>query len=166
LFGRVHAFVKLNRLDQAQEELALLRDHLRRRNLDASSAMVGFHLLQAGLLQALGNYEPALAACDSAMEYGTELVRTEVYHQMAQLYLAMGNREAAFDALDEALRYNPNNPHVLLTLARVYNAAGDQQMTREIGNRVLELWKDADRDFQPLAELKQLLSLRAPGHQP
>lgn len=162
-FGRVYALVKLNRLQDAEVGLSALHEHLRRRNLTATNAMVGFHLIQARLLLAHGRYEQALAACDSAMEYGSELARAEVFHQIARLYLSMGNYEGAFDALDEALRYNPNNPHILLTLAKVYNATGDQQMTRAIGHRVLELWRDADTDFQPLAELKEILKLQAPA---
>lgn len=157
-FGRVFALLKLNRIDQAGRELTTLRDELLRRNLGTSGAMLGYHLLRARLLQGQRLFEQALQACDSALQFGTELSRTEVYHLMAQIYLDAGNHDAALDALDAALRYNSNNPFVLLTLAKVYGAAHDTLMTREIGNRLLDIWKEADRDFEPLRELKQTLA--------
>jgi hypothetical protein len=39
----------------------------------------------------------------------------------------------------------------------VYHATGDTSLTKGIGERLLDLWKNADSDFQPLIELKKLL---------
>jgi len=45
-----------------------------------------------------------------------------------------------------------------MVLAGVYNEQGDRRMVSEVGQRLTELWKDADRDFLPLIELRRLLS--------
>jgi len=47
-----------------------------------------------------------------------------------------------------------------MTLVKTYKADGDRQMTNEIGGRLYELWKNADKDFQPLIELKALVGRR------
>ncbi len=51
----------------------------------------------------------------------------------------------------------------LLTLARVYHATGDTDMSSEIGARLLRFWKDADPDYEPLHELKALLRTGMPA---
>jgi tetratricopeptide (TPR) repeat protein len=162
-FGRTYALLKMKRLKEAETMLEGIRKEILRRNLGESTIMLQFHLLQAGLLEDQEKFDEALVACDSALQYGTELTRAEVYHRMAAIHLKSGEYDKALDALDDALRYNPNNPEALLTLARVYKAQGDKRMTMEIGGRLLELWKQADPDFQLLQELKQVLGESPPA---
>jgi tetratricopeptide (TPR) repeat protein len=154
---RVLALAKLKKFDDAEETIQILRAELLRRNLGESSAMLGFHLLSAMYLRETGLFDKALTSCDSAFEFGSELSRAEVYHEQAEIHLKQSDYDGALDALEGALRYNANSPEALLTLTKVYRATGDKQMTNEIGNRLLDLWKNADSDFQPLIELKQLL---------
>ncbi len=162
-FGRAFALLRMKRLKEAETMLEGIRNEILRRNLGESAVMLQFHLLQGRLLEEQERLDEALAVCDSALQYGTELTRAEVYHRMAAIHLKHGDYDRALDALDDALRYNPNNPEALLTLARVYKAQGDRRMTREIGGRLLELWKQADPDFQSLQELKQVLGEPTPA---
>ena len=157
-FVRVHALVKLKRFDEAGKMIGLIRHELLRRNLTASQVMLEFQLLRAKFLEEREKLEEASAACDSAMEYGSELTRMDVYHELAEIQLKQGNYDGAFDDLEDALRYNQNSPEALLALTKAYKASGDKQMMNEIGGRLLDLWKNADQDFQPLIELKKLLS--------
>jgi tetratricopeptide (TPR) repeat protein len=157
-FARVMALIKLKKFDAAGATIEEIRNEIVRRNLAESQAMLEFHLLRAKLDEERGLFEEARASCDSAMEYGSELTRTDVYQELAEIHFKMRNFDEALNALEEALRYNPNNPSALLILAKVYKATGDRQMTSEIGNRLLNLWKNADSDFQPLTELKGLMT--------
>jgi hypothetical protein len=50
----------------------------------------------------------------------------------------------------------------LFTLTKVYAAMGDRAMAKEIGRRLLSLWKGADPDFRQAIELRKLLSSRGP----
>ena len=156
-FVRVYALVKLKKFDEALEMMESIREELVRRDLTESQAMLEFYLLQARLFEEQAMLDNAIAACDTAMEYGSELNRTDVFHELAEIHLKQGDSDGALNALEESLRYNPNSPRALLTLTKVYKAAGDKQMTNEIGRRLLDLWKDADNDFQPLIELRKLL---------
>lgn len=158
--GRVLALLKLNRRADAERTMARIESELLKRNLASSPAMMQWYLLRSSALQQWGRLDDALAACDSALQFGSELTRAEVYHQRAKIQLAKKAYDHALNAVDEALRFNPNNPEVLLTLAHVYEASGDTVMAREIGKRLLELWKDADPDFLPLKEVRSIVRLR------
>lgn len=155
---KVRAFARLGKFDEAEQYIDFIRNEITRRNLGESMAMLEFYGLRAHLYRYQGRVEEAVAACDSAMEYGSELTRADIYHELAEIHLAEKDYESALDALEEALRYNPNAPSSLLTLTKVYKALGDKQMVQEIGGRLYDLWKNADPDFQPLLELKKLVS--------
>ncbi|MBI5473454.1 MAG: tetratricopeptide repeat protein [Ignavibacteriae bacterium] len=161
-FGRTLALIKLKEFADADRMLSGVHEELSRRNLTGSSAMLDFHWLRAKFYEEQEKLDEALVACDSAMEYGSTLSRTEVYNEYATLHLKQRDFENAFAALEEALRLNSNYPHALLTLTKVYAASGDKQMAIEIGSRLLELWKNADRDFRYLKELQQILGRRGP----
>jgi tetratricopeptide (TPR) repeat protein len=156
-FVQTMACIKLKKFSDAKEMLETIRSEIARRNLSESQFMLEFLVLRARFFNAQGQFEEALAACDSAMEYGSELTRASVYQEIAEIKLQQGDTDGSLDALEEALRYNPNYPQALLTLTKVYKATGDRQMTNEIGNRLLTLWKNADSDFQPLVELNTLI---------
>jgi tetratricopeptide (TPR) repeat protein len=119
---------------------------------------MSYNLLRAGLLEARGQYAEALIACDSAVQYATPLTMADVFRMMALVHLSAREYEEALDAAEEALRVSPNNPILLMTVLKIYNARGDSRMTREIGGRLMEFWKDADPDFRLLREVRQILA--------
>jgi len=131
-------------------------EELRRKNLTDSPTMQGYHLMRARILTEEGRYPEAEQSCKSALEYCTPLMRGDVYEQMARTYLAAREFEAALDAVEGALGVNPNDPDALLVLAKVYDEMGDRHMVSEVGERLRELWINADSDFLPLIELQSL----------
>jgi tetratricopeptide (TPR) repeat protein len=159
-YGLLNAFRKLKDLKRADEVLAGIWTELGRRNLLQSQYMLGFYLAKSLLLLDKGDMEGARAACDSALEFSTTLSRSPVFRQIAEMDLRQQHYEDAFDACEEALRVNPNSPEPLFTLVKTYHAQGDMRMTKEIGGRLLDFWKDADPDFLSLRELQRLLRVR------
>ena len=162
-FGLVTALGRLREFEEGAEALVHIRHLLERKNLIGSGVMVDFYATQANLLTEEGALDRATVSCDSALQYSTPLTLRWVYRTLAEIYLRKKNYEAALSACEEALKNNPRGPLVLLTLTRVYAAMGDRGMTKEIGNQLFELWKDADPDFAHLAELRQLLRQPAAG---
>lgn len=159
-FISVRALIKLKRFEDATGMVDAIHGELVRRNLTESKAMQEFHLLRARLLREQGLLDEAFVECDSAFEYSNELSRADVHHEIAEIFLKQGEYDRALGALEGALRHNPNDPSALMTLVKTYKADGDRQMTNEIGGRLYELWKNADKDFQPLIELKALVGRR------
>lgn len=157
-FGMVLALSKLRKFAQADSALKTIRPELERRQLTESGAMLDYHALRARLYEEQDNIPEAFAACDSALRYGTAISRAEIFALIARLYLRSGDYDGSLDALDEALRYNPASPRALLTLTKVYHAMGDRRMTNEIGQRLVELWKNADDDYLDYIELKKTLA--------
>lgn len=160
-YGVVNALISLKRYGQAEERMARIRKELARRELTGSTAMLGLYLAQAKLMMESGNAVAAHAACDSALEFTTPLTRAAVMRMQAEVFLRERRFDEAFEACEGALHPNPNSPQALLTLTRIYHAKGDRRMTREVGGRLLEMWKNADADFQDLIEVQRLTGTRA-----
>jgi tetratricopeptide (TPR) repeat protein len=157
-FGMVYALGKLRRFGEAMQTVEGITREFERRHLSGSVAMLGFHLMRARLLTEEDSLAEARAACRQALDFSTALTRGVVYQQFARIHLKEKALEPALDDCEEALRINPNAPETLLTLTEIYRDKGDLRMTREIGGRLLELWKHADADFVELSILKHLLS--------
>jgi len=161
-FQLAFALAKTGRFTAAHEVIRHLRSELEMRNLQESSGMAQFHLLRARVLTLEGEYEGALAACDSALGLSAYIDRPEIYRNLAEIRQRMGDTEGALDACSEALSSNPRQPFALLTLTRIYHKRNDTAMTAEVGNRLLQLWSGADADFSPLQELRRLLGQKPP----
>jgi tetratricopeptide (TPR) repeat protein len=159
-YGIVSALSKLGEFTMANEVVDRIGVELERRNLNTSTAMLGFYLMHAQVLTEEGKLDEARDMCDNALAFSTPLTRTAVFRQLAEIELKEKAYDAAFMACDEALRLNPNHPDVLFILTELYKATNDTRMTREIGGRLLTLWQNADPDFQKLIELKALLGRR------
>ncbi len=157
-FGMVLALSKLGKFVQADSALKTIPPELERRNLTESGAMLEYHALRARLYEEQDLVAEAFSACDSALMYGAAISRAEIFNIIARLYLKSRDYDSALDALEEALRYNPTSPRALLTLTKVYQAMGDTTMTNEIGQRLVDLWKNADEDFVDYVELKNILA--------
>jgi tetratricopeptide (TPR) repeat protein len=159
--GLVRTLGKLGDFGGAGGVLRGISRVLAERHLTNSTAMLSYHLTDAGLLTDEGDYVRALAACDSAAGYSLPLTRAAVEGQRAQTHFAAGALEDALDDCGRALEINPNSPGVLLTLVRIYHRRGDARMTGEIGVRLQSLWANADPDFDDRNELVRLLGKSA-----
>lgn len=156
-FTLTFALAKEQRFAEAWDFAQQALDELREKNLADSPTMQGYYLMRARLLTEEGKFTEAEQACKSALEFCTPLMRGAVYGQLARTYLASREYEAALDAVEGALGVNPNDPDALLVLAKVYSEQGDRRMMLEVGERLTELWEDADADFLALIELRRLL---------
>lgn len=161
-YVRVRTLCKLKKFDEADRSMERIREELERRHLSNTQVMREFYLMKSMRLTEENRLEEAQAACDSAVDYSSPITRGAVYRQLAEILLKQKAFDSAFDACEEALRVNPNEPEALLTLTRIYAAKGDKPMTREIGGRLLALWQNADPDYKNLADVRQLLGVRAP----
>ena len=154
-----YALAKLHRFAEADSLIRRSREELGQKHLTESPAMQAYHLMRARVLAEEQHYKDAEEACRSALEFSSPLMRGAVYAQLARIHLAARDFESALDAVEGALGVNPNTPDALLTLVKIYHEQGDTRMVREVGGRLLELWKDADPDFVRLIELRALLGL-------
>ncbi len=161
-YGLVFALGKMKRFGEAWETIDSLNAELVRRNMRESHLVQGYYLLRARLLTEEEKLDEAEAECRNALEASTPFTRGAVYVNLARIAVARHEWEGGLDAVDGALAVNPNSPEALMMLVRIYNGRGDLAMTREIGDRLLTLWRDADADFRALKELRALLHLSQP----
>ncbi len=157
------SLVSQSKLQEARTALEALRTEFDRRRISVGPERSYFFLASSMISSREGNEEKALEACDSAMQYARTSDRGEIYRMIATIRLRSKEYEAALDACEEALRVAPNSPGSLLTVLKVYHAKGDRTMTKEIGDRLLGFWKDADPDFQPLQEVRTAMRRSRPS---
>jgi tetratricopeptide (TPR) repeat protein len=157
-YGLAYALGKLGKFGEAHAVIDSLRADLVRKGLTDSQWMPGFHLMRSRVLLEEKRPEEARMACEEALVNATPIARASIFRQLAEISLKTGDYERGFLECEESLSVNPNSPSTLLTLTRLYHAKGDSTMTREIGGRLLTMWKNADPDFLLLAELREILN--------
>jgi len=155
--GLVTALGKLKRFSEGWEAIDSVRAEIERRKMAESQVMQAYHVMRARLLTEEGKLDEAEEECREAVEFSTPFTRGVIYVQGARIARVQKEWEPALDAIENALRVNPNSTEALLTLALIYHDKGDNQMAREIGRRLLNLWSEADADYRPLAELRAAL---------
>jgi tetratricopeptide (TPR) repeat protein len=160
--GLAYTFAKSGKFSHSHSVIDQIETELQRRNLMGTQVSLNFHLMKAYLAMEEGNLDQAQEECELALDGSSPQARPAVYRVLAETHLRRRAFDDALDACSEALSINPNWPNALLTLTRIYRARGDSLMTREIGNRLLAFWKDADPDFQDRLELKRLLAGSSP----
>ncbi len=155
------ALSRLGRFTEAHEVIDSTSAEIQRRGLAGTQYMEVYHLIRARVFTEAGDLDSAKAACDEALELANPLSRGRVYLHLARAQAAARNWDGAMDAIEQALAVNPEAPEVLLTLTTVYTGMGDKAMAKEIGQRLLHIWRDADPDYRPLLELRRTLRTAA-----
>lgn len=86
-----------------------------------------------------------------------------VNHRLAEMYLKANEPDSAVAELTLTLKDNPNYPFTLISLAKAYRALGQTAAQREVLERLVSVYKDADDDFilyeRARADLKKLESI-------
>jgi tetratricopeptide (TPR) repeat protein len=77
--------------------------------------------------------------------------------EAARIEYEMKNYDVAIELLTEALRFIPNYPYALFYQAKVYVAKKDYRNAKVSAKAYIEICKNADTDYQPLIEMKNLL---------
>lgn len=157
------ALSKLGRYGEAHEVIDSTHAEILRRGFERTQVMEIFHLMRARVATEEGNLDTAEAACLEALELANPLTRGRVYIHLARVRLAHKDWDGALDAIESALAVNPENPDALLVLTMAYARMGDKPMAKEIGQRLLTLWRDADPDFRPQIELRHTLGMAGAG---
>lgn len=84
--------------------------------------------------------------------------QSDVRASLAACLLRAGEPGAARDALRDGLALVPADPTLRVAMARVEKSAGHAQAARRELRRALDVWRDADADFAPAREARELLS--------
>jgi tetratricopeptide (TPR) repeat protein len=69
-----------------------------------------------------------------------------------------GNNDQAKSELQKNLSINPNHPRSLVLLADILDSEGNRIAADSFRQRALAVWKNADIDYKPLAELQDKMS--------
>jgi len=84
--------------------------------------------------------------------------QSDVRSSLAACLLRGGESDAARATLRDGLALVPADPVLHVAMARLENSAGHADAAREELRRALDVWRDADPDFVPAREARELLS--------
>lgn len=111
---------------------------------------------EGAIYEAKGHYDKAMEKYSAFLESSTG--STSVYKQMASCQRKAGNHKEAKRLIGEALKYRPYSGNMNLEAARIYEAAGETDQALEYLKRANKIWKDADADYEPAREAKEMLN--------
>ena len=113
------------------------------------------------------NFDSAIANVDDASAmFGKSVLQTllddlgasEIFVNIARLYLEAGAIDKARDQLEAVLRVNPSYAYGKFMLARVLTAAGDVDNARLFLEEAMSLWSEADEEFLYLQRARELMA--------
>ena len=113
------------------------------------------------------NFDSAIANVDDASAmFGKSVLQTllddlgasEIFVNIARLYLEAGAVDKARDQLEAVLRVNPSYAYGKFMLARVLTAAGDVDNARLFLEEAMSLWSEADEEFLYLQRARELMA--------
>ncbi len=108
------------------------------------------------LLEIRGDCEQAIIAFKRTLEL--QPADADVNTDIGRCYRQLGNSEMAERHLLQTTARDPFDPLANLELARVYNQAGQPQKAREHLQKSLEVWLNADPEYGPAREARQLFA--------
>ncbi|MCD4696425.1 MAG: tetratricopeptide repeat protein [Bacteroidales bacterium] len=76
----------------------------------------------------------------------------------ARCYRQLKENNEAEKSIQLALKHDPFNPESNYEAARIYKEKGKQDKVIEHLNRCLNIWEDADKDFEPALKAKEALA--------
>jgi tetratricopeptide (TPR) repeat protein len=100
--------------------------------------------------------------CDSTKNPSDQVSMRVLY---ADALRRKGDIDLAKSELQKNLSVNPNHPRSLTILADIADAEQNEELANSYRRRALAVWKNADADYMPLAELQRKMgaSLAAAG---
>ncbi len=90
--------------------------------------------------------------CDSTKNPADQITMRTVY---ADVLWRKGDVDQAKSELQKNLYANPNHPRSLTLLADIADAERNGDLAADYRRRALAVWKNADADYMPLAELQK-----------
>jgi tetratricopeptide (TPR) repeat protein len=90
--------------------------------------------------------------CDSTKNPSDQVTMRRMY---ADVLWRKGDIDLAKSELQKNLSANPNHPRSLTLLADIADAERNADLAADCRRRALAIWKNADADYMPLAELQK-----------
>lgn len=109
------------------------------------------YLREAGMASLNEDYAGAAAAYETYIDStgsGAKLFSSE----LSEVYRKGGQLDKAKDLMNRLLLEDPSNPTLLVEKARVLHASGIKTDAKELYDRAMDIWKDADENYKNYTE--------------
>jgi tetratricopeptide (TPR) repeat protein len=113
-------------------------------------------IIQAYTQKVYGNYDEALKQIQTALEKSK--INPNNFMIIGEIYAAQKDYKNAITHFESMLIVDPTSPKVLLELAKIYQETGESGKAKAAINKALEIWKDADENYIPAIQAREVLS--------
>ena len=134
-------------INDAKELIAAFGEEMLLSNIYYTEARISEHV---------GNYEKAIEFYTSCLEMNA--TNYSFYRGKARCYRKMGDLENAEVEIGQALKFRPFNALNNYEAALIYFDMGEDDQAMEYLQRAVEVYKDADGDYDKAVEAKELLA--------
>ncbi len=150
--GRVHVFAAIRDTAALKNAIPEVREVI---------DLYGIRLMEASILRAegiiaeeRGNYDKAIGRYQHLLEFDPLSLQT--MRDLARAYRSAGAYTEAENYLTDALKMHPNAPRTHLEAARLAVARNRYVDAQRHLNLALDIWRDADPDYLPAIEAREL----------
>ena len=118
--------------------------------------MIDIYYAQGRLNESLGKYREAIDDYNKVFEM--DPTSYHIHSYTSSCYRHLKDYKQAEDEIQIGLKHRPFNPVTNYEAALLYLETGDEEKGMEYLERAVEIWKDADPDYQKAIEAKEKLS--------
>ncbi len=111
--------------------------------------------IQGRVAELRGRYEEAIGHFEKRLEHSPRAV--DAYWRIGRCYHKLGDLDSAELNLQKNLKIFPVDPECLFDLALVQADKGERENARATLDKVLEIWANADPEFEPARKAREKL---------
>jgi tetratricopeptide (TPR) repeat protein len=153
-FGYMFIYAETGELEKAEEAMAGAEELIK--GFGQESLMEQVYYAQGKLNESKGNFRAAIENYENLLEIN----RTNyiIHSHISRCYRKLEDYRMAEEQATISLKYHPFNPIVNYEAALLYLDQGDHEKGREHLQLAVDIWKDADPDYEKANLAKQKLA--------
>ncbi len=153
-FGYMSIYAETGDMEKAREAIAGAEELIK--GFGEEMLMENIYYTKGRINELLGDYAKAIINYNKYLE--TNALSRSIHSKIARCYRLMKDYRKAEEELQISLKYLPFNPSVSYEAALFYLETGEEEKGLEHLERAVEIWKDADSDYEKATNAKEKLS--------
>ncbi len=152
--GYIKYYKNRGELDKVEKQILDLEDFIKK--MGTKQFIVIASKARGDVFRLKGNYKEAISHYRKVVKLKQD--NTSVLKNIALCFLKDGNVEESTKFINRAIKISPYDPEICYGAAQIYFAQKNMESGLEYLNRAIKVWEDADANFIPAKEAKELLS--------
>jgi len=152
-FGYLKVYSEIGEIEKARKEIPMAEELIK--DFGEELLMANINYAQGRIYEAEGKYEQALEYYHESLNQLPSSIET--YIDIARCYRLLENYSEAKDMILHGLKHRPFYPTMNYEATLIFLAEGNKGSALEYLNRAVDIWKDADMEYEKARNAKDLL---------